>query len=110
MISDFINNSLQMKFNKNFIAQTVLLICMCFLAIESKSQDAQFSQFDKSPLSINPAFAGAFYGDIRLLANYRNQWSVSAPYNTFAFSYDMGLMKRKGKTGYLGARIIISKR
>jgi type IX secretion system PorP/SprF family membrane protein len=78
---------------------------MHLLAIESKCQDAQFSQFDNSPLSINPAFAGAFNGDIRLLANYRNQWSVSAPYNTFAFSCDMGIMKRKGKTGYLGAGI-----
>lgn len=79
---------------------------MFFFAMESRCQDAQFSQFNNTPLEINPSSAGAFASDIRLLANYRDQWSTLAvPYKTFAFSYDMGLRKKKGKTGFLGGGI-----
>ena len=49
---------------------------------------------------------GAFNGDIRLIANYRNQWSsISTPFKTFGFSYDMGLMKKRSKSGFLGLGI-----
>jgi hypothetical protein len=53
------------------------------------AQDIHFSQFNFSPLSQNPAYTGVFDGDVRFVANYRNQWfTVPVSYNTFAFSTD----------------------
>jgi len=65
-----------------------------------KAQDTHFSQFYMSPLSQNPAMAGAIY-DMEALVNYRNQWSsVATPYSTMAASYDMRFYKKKPKKGF----------
>lgn len=91
----------------SFRIRIIFLIGYCLFSFALKSQDAHFSQFYFSPLSMNPSLTGAFYGKARLLVNYRNQWnSIStAPYQTFAFSYDMGMKKKRGKTGFLGAGV-----
>ncbi|MFA4852896.1 MAG: PorP/SprF family type IX secretion system membrane protein [Bacteroidales bacterium] len=93
--------------NKQLFVIFVIILMGCFLySTRLKAQDAQFSQFYNSPLTLNPSLTGAFNGGIRLLANYKDQWrSVSAPYKTFAFSCDMGLGKKTQKTGFLGAGI-----
>lgn len=59
------------------------------------AQDAHFSQYFASPLTLNPALTGLTQCDVRLAANYRSQWgSVSPnPYITGTFSYDMATMK-----------------
>lgn len=49
------------------------LVCMC-LAMGAFAQDPHFSQFYASPLSLNPAMTGKFYGDVRYNGVYRNQW------------------------------------
>lgn len=65
-------------------------------------QDVHFSQFFASPMTVNPASAGAFNGDLRGLLNYRNQWaSVSEPYTTIAASFDAPVLK-KMKGGMFG--------
>ncbi len=52
-------------------------------------QDIHFTQFDKSPLMLNPSLAGNFDGDWRYTFNQRSQWrSVSRSYNTFGFSVE----------------------
>ncbi|MFH0867409.1 MAG: PorP/SprF family type IX secretion system membrane protein [Bacteroidota bacterium] len=67
------------------------------------SQDVHFSQYNYAPLTLNPANTGAFNGDMRFTANYKNQWGqVSSPYRTYAFSSDFSLLKEKWKTGFLG--------
>jgi hypothetical protein len=38
------------------------------------AQDSHFSQFFSSPLTLNPAFTGKFFGTYRVAGNYRNQW------------------------------------
>ena len=54
------------------------------------SQDVGFSQFYDQPLLRNPALAGIFTGDLRLVASYRNQWqSVTTPYRTFGLSAEL---------------------
>ena len=56
-----------------------------------RSQDIHFSQFYMSPLNLNPALTGVMDCNIRLVANYRNQWGSvlgSDAYNTYSFSYD----------------------
>jgi type IX secretion system PorP/SprF family membrane protein len=69
----------------------------------AKAQDTHWSQFDLSPLSLNPAQAGV-QADIRAVANYRNQWSsVSAnPYSTYGASCDWAMMKKPGRPVWLG--------
>lgn len=58
------------------------------------AQDIHFSNWNMSPLNLNPANTGMFEGDGRLIFNYRNQWkSVTVPYNTFSFGGDFNLNK-----------------
>lgn len=55
------------------------------------AQDIHFSQFYLSPLNLNPAMTGVMNCNVRLVANYRNQWSSvlrSNAYNTYSVSYD----------------------
>lgn len=61
------------------------------------AQDAHFTQYFASPLTLNPALTGLTQCDLRLAANYRSQWaSVSTnPYITGTISYDMAALKGK---------------
>lgn len=53
------------------------------------AQDIHFSQVNRQPLFQNPANTGLFKGDIRLTANYKDQWrSVSVPFVTTVFAVD----------------------
>ena len=55
---------------------------------------------------MNPAETGDLKSDIRAFTSYRSQWkSISTPYETFTFSYDMGIKKNFQKSGFLGAGI-----
>ncbi len=72
------------------------------------SQDIHFSQFQSSPLNLNPARTGLFDGDIRFVGNYRNQWkSVSEPYRTFSFSGDMKLNSISGPLNGFGTGLVV---
>jgi len=58
-------------------------------------QDIHYSQYENSPMNLNPAQTGFFDGDIRFTANHRNQWnSVTTPYKTFSGSFDMAVASR----------------
>lgn len=60
------------------------------------SQDIHFSQFNSSPLNLNPALSGFFTGKHRFVLNHKSQWaSITTPYQTFSASYDTRLLKRK---------------
>ncbi len=66
-----------------------LFVLVFFLVQAIFGQDIHFSQFDLSPLNLNPAQTGQFVGDYRFVGNYRTQWSsVTVPYNTFSFGAD----------------------
>ena len=61
------------------------------------AQDLHFSQFYYAPLEMNPARTGLINGDQRFTGIYRNQWnSVTIPYVTSAFSYDMKVKNKFG--------------
>jgi type IX secretion system PorP/SprF family membrane protein len=71
-----------------------LLTGFLFARLPAKAQDPHFTQFFASPLTLNPAFTGLFSGDVRVAANYRNQWSsISTPFVTGTVSGDMGILK-----------------
>lgn len=71
------------------IKQTLLAI-FCFLTVSMVAQDMQYSYWQFSPISYNPAFTGAFYGNLRLNGMIRDQWrNVSVDeYQTMSVSFD----------------------
>lgn len=88
------------------------LVAMTYLfwgAISAFSQDFHYSQFHNSQMHLNPALTGVFGGDIRVAANYRNQWkSVPVEYRTFTVAADKKFIQRTDKKGYLAAGLAIN--
>jgi len=67
----------------------VILLCITKVL---QAQDPVFSQYTASPVYTNPALAGLFDGEVRLTANYRDQWSSvlgSAPIQTYGASGEL---------------------
>lgn len=67
------------------------VLTMAFFAMLTAltAQDIHFSQFSNSPMNLSPGLTGVFGGDLRAVANYRNQWrSVPVPYTTFSASME----------------------
>lgn len=65
------------------------------------AQDIHFSQFNASPLTLNPALAGKLECTYRAAVNYRDQWrGIPALYQTYSAGFDIGVGKgRLGKEG-----------
>ncbi len=77
---------------KTFVAAVGILV----LSQPLKAQDLHFSQYNASPLLLNPALAGMNAGDYRAYANFRTQWvtlSKKNTYRTFAGGADMAIGK-----------------
>ena len=69
----------------------LLFVLLIGTGITASAQDIHFSQFYLSPLNLNPAMTGLMNCNIRLTANYRNQWASvlkSNAYSTYNVSYD----------------------
>ncbi len=63
------------------------LLPVCILLVMSlvvKAQDFHFSQYELSPLTLNPAKTGAFEGTFRVGGIYRDQWAqvINNPFRT----------------------------
>lgn len=81
----------------------LIYIALVALPFLGKGQDIHFSQFDRSPMFMNPAHAGFFNEAHRFVANYRSQWaSFGSPYRTYGFSYDGNYFKDQWDNAYLG--------
>jgi type IX secretion system PorP/SprF family membrane protein len=66
------------------------------IAIQSKAQDPNFSQFFSSPLNVNPALTANINADWRAIANFRDQWiGPASPYVTGTVSYDAKMFQKK---------------
>ncbi len=78
----------KLRLRGEVLINTLLFIAFFFTSNIS-AQDINLTQFNYSPLFINPANTGNFYGDWRLGLNYRNQWaSTGSPYSTAILSGD----------------------
>lgn len=69
------------------------------------AQDTRFSQFNSTPLLINPGLAGMGNGYSRANLNYRSQWSsIQNAFTTAAVSIDFPIFSEKmtWKKGYIG--------
>ena len=66
----------------------IIKLALCFLGMllvlgNGKAQDVHLTQFNYSPLLLNAANTGNFYGDWRVGLNYRNQWAATGnPYSS----------------------------
>lgn len=64
-------------------------------ALRVPAQDIHFSQFEYSPMNLNPALVGA-NSPMQGIVNYRNQWSrVGNPYQTIGASFDARFNENK---------------
>lgn len=68
----------------------------------SKAQDVHFSQFNSSPIYLNPALSGLNGCNYRMAANYKRQWGGVANFQTIAASYDMNFLKKNRKSNFAG--------
>jgi type IX secretion system PorP/SprF family membrane protein len=94
----------------------VAILMAVSTAKKGVAQDFHYSQFDMSPLALNPAFTGIVpENDFRFSNHYKRQWNqVSVPYRTLSLAYDMSLWnrhKRKPQNGFwgVGASIVSDK-
>ncbi len=88
------------------IKNIVLQIFAISILSAVHSQDIHFSQFEYSPMTLNPALAGA-NSPMGASLNYRNQWNkVGAAYQTTAASFDSRFNENKrGKNGIIAGGI-----
>src|SRR5687768_11904586 len=73
--------------------KAVAAICIaCACAGMVRAQDVHFSEFNETPLHLNPAYTGLFDGLFRISIHHRNQWtSMGSPYKTSAGSFDCAI-------------------
>lgn len=79
------------------------LLC---ISVHLGAQDIHFSQYNLSPLTLNPAQAGAFFGTARIGGIYRDQWLfLPKDYSTRSFFIDAPVVKgfRKKRNDWVGA-------
>ena len=73
-----------------------LFVVTSFLLVEAQGVDVHFSQYQASPLNLNPAFAGLNYCRFRANANMKMQYGKSSAnfpfvYNTGSVGFDMNI-------------------
>lgn len=74
------------------------------------AQDIHFTQFNMSPLTLNPANTGAFNGSVRLGGIFRDQWNyIGAPkgYRTPSFFVDAPLPFLVRKRDWIGVGVSV---
>ena len=81
----------------------ICLLSFCISWSVLSGQDIHFSQFYMSPTNLNPAMTGVINGNIRLTANYRNQWASvlrANSFRTYSVAYDQRIPV--GRYDYFG--------
>lgn len=87
----------------------IILSLLITIGIRSFSQDIHYTQFTSSPLNLNPALAGNFNNDYRLVMNGRQQWiSIPVPYETFSASFDTKILRNLVPRSWFGAGILLN--
>ena len=72
-------------------------------------QDLHYTQFYNAHVNINPGLTGIFNGDVRLAANYRNQWrSLPIPYTTVTGAYDMKIYRKPSHKDFFGGGLVFN--
>lgn len=72
-----------------------LLLFFAFLIFgQTQAQDIHWTMFDMSPLTLNPAFTGAYEGTFRVGGIYRDQWNAfgATGFKTPSFYVDANIL------------------
>jgi type IX secretion system PorP/SprF family membrane protein len=80
-----------------------------FLVTSLKGQDIHFSQFNLSPLTLNPALTGSYEGTARIGGIYRDQWRsvLVNPYKTPSFYFDAPIIKGLRAKDWVGVGMTV---
>ena len=72
------------------------------------AQDPHFSQYNETPIYINPALSGVAY-DARVNMNYKSQWkSVAVPYKSYGASAEFAIKHKKlNKKSYFTTGLMV---
>lgn len=91
---------------KQYLQMAIVFVGMALLpGLQVMAQDLHFSQYNASPLVLNPSLAGMNAGDYRAYANFRTQWvtlSKSNTYRTFAGGADLAIGKITRANSFAG--------
>ena len=80
------------------------ILSIVFISSNAIGQDYHFSQFDVSPVRLNPALTGKnLESNYIATVMYRNQWRKlsNKPFSNFNLSYEMPIKGRWGVGGYI---------
>lgn len=84
----------------------IVIACACLSPILSQAQLFHFSQFDNTPIFLNPAQTGLFNASYRLTTAYKNQWgSVASPYSSIFAAGETRFLLDEKSGSYIGAGI-----
>lgn len=82
------------------IRKGLLLLVFGLFSLSIFAQDIHYTMFDRAPLSLNPAFTGAFEGTFRIGGIYRDQWK--GLYTTPTVYLDAPVLQGLGKYDWIG--------
>ena len=91
----------------------ILRLLSFFLALTIGStllaQDIHFTQYNMSPMTLNPAMAGKFEGTARIGGIYRSQWSsvINDPYRTPSAWVDAPIIRGFRKQDWIGVGFML---
>lgn len=92
---------------KNLYLKAIVLVLLSS-SVRLMAQDVHFSQYNASPLMLNPALAGMNNCDYRVYTNFRMQWmtvSQGNTYRTVAGGADMSIGKVTKYNSFAGLGI-----
>ena len=79
---------------------TFCLLGLFFMTAHLNAQDIHYSMFNRSPMNLNPGLVGVFAGNVRVAANYRQQWqNVPVDYKTFTTTLEYKIAPCAAKNG-----------
>ncbi len=90
--------------------KVIIAVLSFFFIIKSASaQDIHFSQFNASPLNLNPALTGGFDGDLRAVGNHKRQWlTFTNAYQTFSASVDAVIPQLRFGKSFIGIGLLFN--
>ncbi len=86
------------------ILKIQLVLIMLFTFMYVNSQDLHLSQFDASPIIINPSYTGMYNeSDFRITNQYRSQWNAITrkSFLSSILTYDMPIREKWGAGAYI---------
>ena len=85
------------------------IFCALFLIPSAQAQDIHFTMWDMAPLTVNPAFTGAYSGTARIGGIYRDQWRKigNANFSTPSVMIDSPILRGFRKNDWIGIGMMV---